>query len=687
MKTLSRRARLRAAFPAFVSTLAAGALAQTAAPPRPAATLEPVVVTGNPLASGEVAVPVSVLSGEGLVLRRGSTLGETLGGLPGVSATQFGPNASRPIVRGLDGERVRILSNAGASLDASSLSFDHAVPIDPLIVERVEVLRGPGALQYGGSAIGGVVNAIDNRIPKDRIDAPAGSAEARLGGAAGERGGAAIVETGNGRWALHADAYGRRTSDLRVPRYTPIEDGAALPETKRVRNSASETRGGAIGASLFFDRGRIGASVDTHDSDYGTVAEPDVTIRMKRDRLAVSGELNRLAGPIAAVRAQASGTRYRHREIDGSGVVGTTFESSGGEARVEAEHRPVGRLKGVFGLQIEDVDFSALGAEAFVPSTRSERRAVFVVEELGWAGGTLTGGLRGERARIRSSGDADASAPKFGPPARRDFSLGSASLSNAYKLTPEWTLTAALAATGRAPAAFELYANGMHAATGTYERGDPTLGSERGRNVDLALQWKAGPSRVRVGAFVSRYSRFISLEPTGNTVDESGAIVAAGTPDSAPEHAFRAVRARLHGVEVDGSWRLLHSPWTLELSGKLDLVRASNATTGEPLPRVAPLRAALGLDASRGAWGGRIEVDAAARQRRVPSTDVPTAGYAIVNLALTHRLAVAQSEALWFVKLSNVGDKLASNASTLRTVRELSPLPGRALMAGLRLSF
>ncbi len=686
MNDRSPRAPLRAAFPVFLSTFTAGALAQAGAAP-PATRLEPVVVIGNPLASREVTAPVSVLSGEALVLRRGSTLGETLDGLPGVSATRFGPNSSRPVIRGLDGERVRMLNNAGGSIDASSLSFDHAVPIDPLIVERVEVLRGPGALQYGGSAIGGVVNAIDNRIPKERLEAPTGSAELRLGGAGRERGGAAMVETGNGRFAIHADAFGRKTSNLQVPLFTPVEDGAPLAPTKRVRNSASDTRGGAFGGSLFFDRGYAGVSVDTYDSDYGTVAEPDISIRMKRDRIATAGEIKRLAGPFSTVRGQLSGTRYRHREVDGSGAVGTTFESSGGEARIEAEHRPIGRLKGVIGLQAEEVDFSALGAEAFVPSTRTGRQALFAVEELGWAGGTLTGGLRFERARIRSAGDADPTAPKFGAAAERRFSPRSASIANALPLSPQWTLTGSLGVTERAPAAFELFANGMHAATGTYERGDPALQVERGRNLDLGLQWKSGPNRLRVGGFASRYSRFISLQATGNTVDEAGAVVAAGTADSAPDYVFRAVRARLHGVEIDGVWRLLQGPTTLDLSGKLDLTRATNVTTGEPLPRIAPLRLAVGVDATHGPWRSRAEVDASARQRRVPATDVPTAGHAIVNLALTRKATVGGSDALWFVKLDNVTDKLARSAATLQSVRDLSPLPGRALLAGLRLGF
>ena len=643
--------------------------------------LDKVVITGNPLGSSEVAAPVSVLTGDALTLRRGSSIGETLNGLPGVSSTYFGPNANRPVIRGLDGDRVRMLSNAGGSLDASSLSFDHAVPIDPLIADRIEVLRGPGALLYGGSAVGGVVNTLDNRIPSSPLNGLGGSAEVRAGGADAERAGAALLETGNGQFGLHVDAFDRKTSDLHVPRFTPRADGADLPETKRVKASASDTHGGAVGGSVFFDHGHLGLSVDTYRSTYGAVAEPDVDIEMKRDHVGVAGELKDLAGPFSSVRGTFNHTRYQHQEVDTTtGEIGTTFKTSGNELRVEATHAALGPVHGVVGLQAEDFDFSALGDEAFVPSTRTKRQALFALEELPWTGGTLSAGLRVEHARITSDGDADAGNPKFGAADARSFSLRSASLSNVYKLSPHWALSGALSYTERAPTSFELYANGVHAATGVFEHGDPTLGVERGNNVDVALEWKDDGDHVRFGAFSTRFSRFISLEATGQDVVD-------GT-ETFPEYEFRAVRARLNGIEIDGQHRLwARDGWTLGLDGKLDYTRATNLDTGEALPRVAPLRTLMGLNVGSGPWGARLEVESAARQNRVPSTDVATEGYTIVNASLSRHFAVGSTDALWFLKLGNLGDKLAYSASTVQTVRDLSPLPGRSIKTGVRVSF
>ena len=675
----------------YAQSLADAPAEVTASPP--SRTLDTVVITGNPLGSAQIAAPVSVLSGDGLVLRRGSSLGETLSGLPGVSSTYFGPNANRPVIRGLDGDRVRILSNAGASLDASSLSYDHAVPIDPLIVDRIEVLRGPGALFYGGSAVGGVVNALDNRIPRAPMSGISGAAEARLGGAARERSGAALIESGNDSFAVHADVFGRDTSDLLVPRYTPVADGEPLARSSHVRNSAAATRGGALGGSMFFGggaepaQGRIGLSVDTYHSDYGVTADPATTIQLRRDHVGFASELKITDAPLRALRLNANYTDYQHKEIGGDGAVGTVFSSQGYDLRLEAEHAPFGPLRGVVGVQHEDFDFSALGEEAFVPKTNTRKTGLFALEELAWVGGTLSAGARYERAEVDSEGDANPLQPKFGNPVRRNFSLQSYSLANVVPLAPTWSLSGSISATERAPTYFELYANGVHAATGAYEQGNTALPTERGTNIDLALQWKTETDQLRVGVFQTWFSRFISLDASGSKVDESGAVVADGTPNSVPLYRFNAVRARLVGVEIEGRKRLTELPWQLDATTKFDTTRATNRSTGEPLPRVAPWRLNLGLDAARGPWAARFEVDHSARQNRVPDTDRPTAGYTLVNLLLSQRISVNLADAIWFVKLTNLGNERAFSASTIQTIRGLSPLPGRALEVGMRVSF
>ena len=651
----------------------------------PVTTLAPVVVTGNPLRTGDIAVPVTTLSGDALVLRRGSTLGETLDQLPGVSASYFGPNASRPIIRGQDGDRIRVLSNSGASFDASSLSNDHATAIDPLVIERIEVLRGPAALLYGGSATGGVVNTIDNRIPRQAVGAPTGTAELRFGGAASERGASALVEAGSSGFALHGDSFWRQTDDLKVPEFDrPVALGTQRRST--LVNSASRADGGAIGASWVGRSGYLGAAVDTYRNTYGTVAEEDVIIRMVRDKFSLAGEWRDPGGPLKTVRGQAHFTDYQHQEIEGSGAVATTFKNRGSDTRFEAEHMPLtlagGSLAGVLGVQTENTRFSALGDEAFVPGTHTAQTAGFIYEELALGAGKLTFGGRAERTRVDSAGDdAGAPAPKFGPAQSRTFNTANAAIGGLLNIGPQWQLSANLAYTQRAPTFYELYANGVHVATAAYERGNAANAKETGRNLDLALQWKQGDNRLRVGAFESRFSNYIALLRT----QEPDHVDAAG--NTFPIYAFTGVQARFSGFELEGAWRALAGASTLDLDGKLDLVRATNQSSGEPLPRIAPRRLTLGANGATGPWSGRIEVVNAAPQSRVPADDVATEGYTLVNLSGSYRVRIGDADALLFAKLANVGDRLAYNAATIATVRPLAPLAGRSLALGVRVSF
>ncbi len=656
-----------------------------------------VVVTGNPLGRDSLAQPSSVLAGDGLMLRRASTLGDTLQGLPGVAGSGFGPNSNRPLIRGLDGDRVRLLDNGGASIDASNLSFDHAVAQDPLVAERIELVRGPAALLYGGNATGGVVNSLDNRVPRAPVDGLSARSEVRLGGAADERSASVVLDGGNagagtgagGGWAWHADAFGRRSSDLRVPAFdAPVGEDDALLRSDRVRNSAARAWGGAIGASRVGSSGFAGLSADTYRNDYGVTVEPDVLIRMQRDRLALAGEQRHLTGPFETLSVQASHTRYRHEEVEGDGEVGTTFASRGQDLRLQATQARVGPWQGVLGLQAERLDFSALGEEAFVPNTRTRSLALFTLQQLDIGDWRLQAGLRSERVRVASEGDgvpaADATdgdlareEPRFGDAASRRFTPTSASLGGTWTLAPGLALTLDAAHTERAPAYYELYANGVHLATAAYERGDPSLGLERSRALGLTVEWRSGANHVKASWHHTRFDRFIALAASGESIStEDG--------DTVPEYRFEGVRARLQGFEIDGRWRALDGPLRLDLTASADAVRGDDLDHGEPLPRLAPRRLQLGAVVSRGPWAVGADVRGVARQTRVPATDTATPGYGLWGAWASWRLDLAGQAVTAFVRLDNLGDRLAYNASAVATVRVLSPLPGRALSAGLR---
>lgn len=683
---------------ALLAALSLPALAQTAAPAaRPPATTSAtatVVITGNPLGNAALAQPSTVLSGDALTLRRAATLGETLSGQAGVAATDFGPQASRPVIRGLDGDRIRLLDNGGASADASNLSFDHAVAVDPLVVERIEVLRGPAALLYGGNATGGVVNTLDNRIPREPLQGLGGRAELRLGGAARERAAAAVLEGGAKGLNWHVDAAGRQSENLRTPRFTPIADGQPQAPTDEIANSAGDSRSGAVGLSWADANGHLGAAIDSYRNDYGVTVEPDVSIRMRRDRLQLGAERRGLAGPFSAVSLQASHTRYQHEEVEGSGEVGTTFASRGGELRLQATQAtvalPLGSWRGVTGLQAEQLDFSALGDEAFVPDTQTRSAALFTLQSLGLAGGSmLSAGVRVERVRLRSDGDAaDAQDIRFGPATQRDFtptSLSFGLVSPIGAADSGWRWSATLGSTERAPAYYELYANGVHLATGVYERGDPAQQLEQSRHAELGLQWQHGAHSLRAAVYRTRFDNFIALDASGLAIDLTDED---GQPFTLPEYVFKGVPAQLQGLEVEGRSRLVDGPWTLDATASFDAVRGDNRATGEPLPRIAPQRLQAGLEARRGAWRGGLQLRHTADQRRVPSTDIATPGATVVDLWASWQQGLGSAaDALWYLKLNNLGDVLAYNATAMRSARGLAPAAGRALQAGLRLGF
>lgn len=661
---------------AAISSLAAGTFAQQGPAPL-ARSLPSVTITGNPLGATEMIAPAASYSGPSLLLRSAGSLGETLNNTPGVSSTYFGPTASRPIIRGLDGDRIRILSNSATALDVSSLSYDHAVALDPISVERIEVLRGPAALLYGGNAIGGVVNVIDNRIPREPLQGVTGTADVGLASGNRERGAGLRLDGGSSRFGLHVDMFRRSTGDVRVPADLECTRDGAASIARRMCNSASSVRGGAVGGSAFFDKGYVGASVSDYRNDYGSVAEDEVTIGMRSTRYSLEGQVRQLTGPLQSLKAQLSHTDYTHTEFE-AGEPGTRFSNKGTDLRLEARHRKLGPLDGVIGLQTESTRFTADGAEAFAPHARTRQAALFAYEEIALGWGKLSFGARGESVRVESFGNPEVSRFVTGS---RDFRAGSYSLGALWNIAPAWQLTANLAHSERAPKDYELFANGPHLATGAFEIGDAGLGKEKSDNAELAIQWKQGRNFGKLGAFTTRFSNYIALQSTGAQVE-----VDEGT---LPEFRYTGVRARFNGLEASGNLRLLEGATSLDLELRADMVRADNLGTGQPLPRIAPARVGATLIAGHGPWTARLGLDHSARQQRVPAGEQPVAGYTLLQAALAYRMQAGPATLLWFARLDNAADRLAYSATSILTQTRpgKSPLPGRNLKVGLQASF
>jgi iron complex outermembrane recepter protein len=670
--------------------------------------LEEVTITARTLESDNLMVPAQQLSGAALTQRQGSTLGETLDNLPGIANSAFGPNVGRPVIRGMDGDRIRILQNSGANMDMSALSNDHAVPIDPLTTERIEVLRGPATLLYGGSAIGGVVNVIDNRIARERsFDAKGGvmgKAEVRAGGAANERSTGAMVEAGNDKLALHVDAFDRTTQNLQVPKDMSCGEGnSATPNGRRVCNSASNSHGAAVGGTMLFDRGYLGLSTSEYRSTYGTVAEPAVHIGMVRRRDEIEG-LVREVGTFQDVKFQLGHTNYTHTEFETPDATsGTRFDNKGYDLRLEGRQRPIAlsngmQLQGVVGVQNERSDVQARddqGTISLIPPSRTHSTGVFTYQALKTSWGQLSAGARAESVSVQSfeaSGPSDAipaQTQKFKP---MSFALGAMRNLRQGEAQSGWQLTTNLSASQRAPKDYELFAHGEHAATGTYEIGQPNIGLEKGTQLDVGGEWKQGAHKFAITGFASQFSNYISLQPTGNQN--------AGLP----EYAFQGVRARFHGLESTAKIRMVAGQdavltsngayGAMDLELRADVVRAQDLTNNAPMPRIAPMRFGTDVIWSRQAWGARFGFMSAAAQNRVPNngTDsgVTTAGYTLWNAGLNYHLHSGPTHWLLFAKLDNITNKLAYSSTSVLTQtmgENAPPLAGRSLKVGAQVSF
>ena len=641
--------------------------------------VQEIVITGNPLSKSQVSSAVSSLSGLSLLEQGQSTLGETLNHLPGVSSTYFGPNASRPIIRGLDGDRIRVLSNSGASMDASSLSYDHAVPMDVLSTERIEVLRGPSALQYGGSAIGGVVNVIDNRIPRQKMQGIVGKAQSQFASGNRERSNGAMLEVGQGNWVFHADAFDRRTGDVKVPQNLSCSKTGTPVLASRICNSASDGQGGAVGASLFLDRGYIGMSVNSYQSNYGTVAEDEVTIGMKSQRASLEGEWRPETKFVHSLNFQASQTDYKHTEFD-AGEAATLFANKGHDVRFQLRHKPwrtaSGVWEGVWGWQSEKGKFSADGSEAFAPFSNNRTQALFLIEEYAVGQTRFNLGVRRENVTVESLGNPDPTVDRFELGTRK-FSPQSLASSLSWQVLPQWRLSANASRVERAPKDYELFANGPHIATAAWERGNSNLGLEKANSFDVSADWQQGPNQFKVTAFQSKFSNFIGL--LGTTEIE----------EDLPVQVYQGVRAKFSGVEASAQRRLLQAASTLDLVLKADAVRASNLTSGEPLPRISPVRLGASLLHVSGPWTARLGFDWNAAQDRVPTGSVATASYTLWHGFISYKQKLSGTTLNWFGKLDNLSNQWAYSATSIltSTAPNKSPLPGRSLKLGVMANF
>lgn len=688
-----RSSRLRstaraALLSALILPVATPVLAQSAGQdPEPEARttqLDDIIVTGAPFGiSAEASlIAVDVLDQEALSTAPSGTLGDVLSGLPGVRSTAFSPGASRPVIRGLAGPRVQVLTNGMGLIDASSLSPDHQVAADPGEAVRIEVLRGPQTLAYGGSAIGGVVNVIDGRIPEEApYDGFDGRVTAQASSVDNGRSIGAGVTLGQGPWVLTLDGLDRRSDDYDIPvpaesRRQVEDEGEVYEDTgsTTVENSASRVRAFGSGLSYIGEQGFIGVSVKRTESDYGVPGhahedhgggaippdeEEDVTIGLEQTRYDLRGEWRFVDAPIDRIRLSAGYADYTHTEFEGD-EIGTVFTSEGLEGRLELVMPRRGGWNAAYGLQGLSRDFDAAGDEAYVPPVEITELGVYTLHRYDMDSWGLEGGLRFDTRDLDS--------PIGG---QRDFSNVSASAGVYFKPVEALFLGLSLSRNGRAPTEAELFAEGPHIATRAFEVGNADLDSEKVTSIEATVHWEQGPWTADMHLFRADYDGFIDLRPTGAEADEL------------PVFAYVQTDAEFHGMEA----RLDYQAWQsgedgLTLGLGYDYVRG-DTDLGAPA-RIPPWSLNGKAELDLGPWTTRLTVRRVGEQDRVTDFELPTDAYTTADLYLGWSPDREQGLTL-YVEGRNLGDAEVREHTSF--LKDLTPLPGRNLRAGMAWRF
>ncbi len=667
-----------------------------------------VTATGRARGLDEIAAPVDVLADEQLALRRDATLGDTLAAQPGVAATGYGRGSSRPVIRGLDADRIRILENGLDSGDVSSIGPDHATAVDPLTADRIEVVRGPATLLYGGTAVGGVVNIIDGRVP-DRVPVRPLTGSLELGGGsnADELEGAVKLDGGVGRFAWHVDGFWRDAGDYTSPALRPAdphghdegEDHGPEADdeeivTGRVDNSFVESAGGTAGVSWIGDGGYVGVAFGTYDSQYGvpghahghdeeghvgedgemvvaTIVEDDahddpqgVYVDLEQRRVDLHARWDDPFDGVDALQARVGWRDYDHREMEGD-QVGTVFTNEFSEARVEALLAPLGRFEGTAGLHWIDRDFAASGEEAYVQPTSTRRLAAFLFEELP---PTPWGVQLGVRWETQDTSTVDPTLPD------RDFNAVSLSGGVSRALGDGWLASLAVSRSERAPTAEELYSDGPHAATRAYEIGDSGLGTEVGTGLEVTVRSTTDRFEGSASLFWTRFDDFIYLADTGMV--EDGFDV----------RMFTQADAEFAGFELHGDLELLHrGSHHVHLEATLDQVEAELVDTGAYLPRIPPRRVLLAMYYFSETWNARVEGRWVDAQDRVAAYEEPTPDYWMLNASVGFHVLAGGIDHHILLRGTNLTDEAATNHVSY--LKEVAPLPGRNVSLSYRAIF
>lgn len=624
-----------------------------------------IIVTATPFGQGEadqILAPAKILAGDELRDKLGATLGETLSQELGVSASAFGAGASRPIIRGMEGTRVKMLENGMAVSDVSGLSNDHAVSADGATARQIEILRGPAALLYGSGAIGGLVNVVNERIPTALEEHIGGQAEVRYSSVDRGRNGSGSVDGAVGDIGFHVDGNARRADDYKIPGHRVLGD--ATSESGRLRRSFSEQESAGAGVSKVGAWGHAGVSVSHLHNLYGIPTFEGPRIDMTQRRYDVDSLLKAPLPGLEQVKFKLGYTDYEHAELNDEDRAEIRYTNRAFESRLEAKHQAIGGWQGTFGLQTEHANFAGKSTEGgpdTVPATQSATVAAFIVEERTFGKLRVNAGARAESVKRT---------PDRG--AQRKFDLGSYSVGAMVDLMPGYSVGATVSVAQRAPTTEELYSAGPHEATETFDIGNAAFKKETSRNIELSLQKTQGLLGWKGNLFLNKVKDFVYGNITGVLIDEEFR-----------ERIFEQADATVRGAEAEVSWNQHGQGWLGRMfadtaRGKLD--------QGGSLPLQPATRLGADLGYRSGTVRAGLSVIRAREQDRLAAfEDSATPGYTLLNANLQYTQRVGCHDVTWFLLAKNLlNEDIRLSTSVLKDV---SPLPGRNFVFGARTKF
>ncbi|MDO5542448.1 MAG: zinc piracy TonB-dependent receptor ZnuD [Acinetobacter sp.] len=690
--------------------------------------LETIQLQAHPLVqtAADFAVADHVIDQKTLA-ERSTTIGDAMADELGVYSNQYGSSSSRPVIRGQDGPRVKVLQHASETADVSTLSPDHAITVDPILAKQVEIIRGPSTLLYGAGTVGGLVNVTDQKIPTQM---PNNGLEGQVGlryntGSDEKLASAGVTAALSDQFALRIEGSKRKANDYITPNYwvehhndeaghddhdhghhDPAHDhddeGMHFDKARRVDNTFAEGQTVNIGGSWIHDRGFVGLSYSNRQDKYGLpghsheyhdchphgnklhcgshdpAPQPDLHdehehahggpwIDLESHRYDLRTELDQPFAGFDKLRAHASFTDYEHDELEENKVI-SNFRSKGYDARLELVHQPIAGWEGVFGTQYSQQKIDLTGQveqhgdhsheTVPMPDTKTQKYSLFGLEHKQFGDVHVELGARVEHQKI----DVDAQ--------KKDYSDTGVSASAAanWQFAPNYKLSLTGSHQQRLPLAQELYANGIHFATNTYERGDANLDVEKSNNLELGLHYEAGKLDYSLHVYHNWFDNYIY----GATTDH--------------KETFRLIdyqqdKAKFYGTEAKLGYQI--SPdYKLSVFG--DYVRGE--IDNQNAPRVPAGRLGTKVDANfADGWSGMAEYYRVFKQDKIAAYEQETAGYNMVNVGVAYagNYANKQDYRVYFKANNLLDDEVYSHTSFLSNI----PQVGRNFTVGVEFGF